>query len=169
MSPSHDYKKQVVLEYARKYNCRTLVETGTYLGEMVEAMIPHFDRIISIELGEDLYRNAVRKFADARNVTLLNGDSGVLMPEVVRTLEGNVIFWLDAHYSGGITVKGMEYTPVIEETDVIKRWWITDQYYQDRTVLLVDDARLFSIDGWPSLDFLIWKYTIENDIIRIVL
>ena len=34
----HLLKQKTVLEYARRYNLKTLIETGTYYGEMVAAM-----------------------------------------------------------------------------------------------------------------------------------
>jgi hypothetical protein len=181
MSPSHDYKKQVVREYAEKYNCRTLVETGTYLGEMVEAMIPHFDRIISIELGEDLYWKAVQKFAAVPSVTLRLGDSGKLMPDVCRFLntKDSVLFWLDGHYSEGITARGDKDCPVLDEMNAIT------QYHKAighgaTWVILIDDARLFGENGWPTFNEVVqdragysfyqsYPYHLEHDIIRIIL
>lgn len=171
-SPTHDYKKQVVLEYARKYNCRTLVETGTYLGEMVEAMIPHFDRIISIELSEDLYMNAFKKFSGAHNVLLLQGDSGKLMWDVCQTLDGPTVFWLDAHYSYGITAKGDKECPVMEELRAIYNTPRGTAYSlcaaDTDMVILIDDARLFDGVNWPNMEDVYDSRLdkLENDIIR---
>ena len=61
--PPHIVKQQVIIEFQKKYQCETLVETGTYLGEMVDAQLNNFNRIYSIELGEDLWKAAVKKFA----------------------------------------------------------------------------------------------------------
>ena len=57
---NHDYKKQVLSSYGS--GIRVLIETGTYYGEMVEAQMGNFDRIISIELSERLYKKAIDKF-----------------------------------------------------------------------------------------------------------
>jgi hypothetical protein len=56
MPPPHLVKQGVLLEYAKRYSLRTLVETGTQYGAMVHAMKPHFDSIISIELSPELSR-----------------------------------------------------------------------------------------------------------------
>src|SRR5437879_13230396 len=47
--PPHYVKQKIVLEYARKYQCKTLIETGTHLGFMVDVMKNHFKKIDSIE------------------------------------------------------------------------------------------------------------------------
>ena len=42
----HLLKQRTVREYAEKYRLRTMVETGTYYGEMVAAMKNRFDESI---------------------------------------------------------------------------------------------------------------------------
>ena len=59
----HLLKQKVVREYGEKFGLKTLVETGTYYGEMVAAMKSHFDRIYSIEFVPELAERATRKFA----------------------------------------------------------------------------------------------------------
>ena len=135
-------------------------------------MIPHFDRIISIELGEDLYRNAVRKFAHEPKVQLIRGDSAIRMDEVVQGLDGNVVFWLDGHYSEGITARGDQDCPIIEELhSIIVRRCVYE--YEGLFVILIDDARLFDGDKWPGLSNVVEMvnddFDLENDIIRIIL
>jgi len=46
--PPHIIKQKVLRDYSKIYGLRILVETGTYLGDMVEAMKANFDRIYSI-------------------------------------------------------------------------------------------------------------------------
>ena len=45
----HLVKQRALLEYAERYGLRTLVETGTYYGEMVAALRNKFDRVDSVE------------------------------------------------------------------------------------------------------------------------
>ena len=59
----HLLKQKVVREYGEKFGLKTLVETGTYYGEMVAAMKSRFDRIYSIEFVPALAERATRKFA----------------------------------------------------------------------------------------------------------
>jgi hypothetical protein len=44
--PPHAFKQQVLREYAERYGPRVLVETGTFRGDMVEAMKHVFNRIM---------------------------------------------------------------------------------------------------------------------------
>lgn len=45
LPPPPAVKQQVLLALAKRYSLRLFVETGTSFGDMVKAMIPHFDRI----------------------------------------------------------------------------------------------------------------------------
>src|SRR5271154_7525057 len=82
----HLLKQKVVREYGEKFGLKTLVETGTYYGEMVAAMKHRFDRIYSIECVPALAERARRKFARDHQVRIFCGDSRVVMPEVLALL-----------------------------------------------------------------------------------
>jgi len=165
----HVYKQLVLLEYANKYNLRILIETGTYQGDMIEAMQNYFDFIVSIELSPHLYLNAGNKFINSPHVSLLLGDSGKLLPEVLKHITIASLFWLDGHYSEGITAKGDLNTPIINELTAILNHGINNH------VILIDDARLFNgKEDYPTIEELnntISKYgynlLVKNDIVRI--
>jgi len=101
--PPHGIKQGVVKEYAKTYNCRLFFETGTYLGDMIQAVKDEFKYIYSVELSEQLYRQAQLRFKNNNNITLLQGDSGKVIGEILKQIRESCLFWLDAHYSGGIT------------------------------------------------------------------
>ena len=170
--PPHGIKQGVVKEYARTYQCRIFFETGTYLGDMIQAVKNDFRHIYSVELSEPLYRQAQLRFKKNHHINLLQGDSDKMIKETLKQIGEPCLFWLDAHYSGGITAKGNKHTPIIEEINAILKHSIKDH------VILIDDARMFvGKDGYPELSEL--KETIamlrpklniavEKDIIRIV-
>ena len=137
MLPPHILKQRVVKKYADRFSIRTLVETGTYTGDMVAATRRKFNRIVSIELDETLWRKAKEKFARYEHISIIRGDSSEVLPGVVASVPGPCLFWLDAHYSGGITARGDVETPIMKELQVIL----------DRAtrgdVVLIDDARDF--------------------------
>ena len=60
--PPHVVKQRVIKEYAEKYNLEILIETGTFRGDMVEAMKNVFDQIYSVELSHALFQAARRRF-----------------------------------------------------------------------------------------------------------
>jgi len=99
--PSPDVVKQrTVIGYQKRYALRTLVETGTYTGEMVQAMSGHVDRLISMEVDPQLHARAAMRFSGQRHIRLLQGDSAVLLPGVLESLTEPALFWLDGHYMG---------------------------------------------------------------------
>lgn len=167
----HKIKEKIVIGYGKRFGAKILVETGTYMGEMIEAGVKYFQQIISIELDKSLASQAQAKFSNRKNISVLQGDSTDLLLDIVKNLSGKTIFWLDAHYSGGITAKGKEHTPILSEIKTIS------SFPQENTVLLIDDARCFiGKNGYPVLsDFkeyvmgLFPNHTFEvsNDIMRI--
>jgi len=170
--PPHGIKQGVVKKYARTYNCRLFFETGTYLGDMIQVVKDDFKHIYSVELSEQLYRQAQLRFKKDHHITLLQGDSGKVIQESLKQIQEPCLFWLDAHYSGGITAKGDKLSPVMEEVILILTHLVKNH------VILIDDAREFTgRDGYPELSELKEKvamlrpelnFAVKKDIIRIV-
>ena len=130
--------------YGDKFSLRTLVETGTYYGEMVAAMKDRFEQIYSIEFVSELAQRATRKFAHHGNVRILCGDSRLVMPEVLALLTGPALFWLDAGYYGWVGIRTNEQR-LSAELEMI----LSHPYPH---VILLDDARgLTGRDGIPSV------------------
>jgi hypothetical protein len=168
--PPHVIKERTVAEYARRFDARILIETGTYLGDMVDAVKASFDEIYSIELSRELADQASEKFKDLRNVHILQGNSPEVLAVLLPSISGTSIIWLDAHYSAGITARGTADTPITDELRVIF------DSLQPECCLLIDDARCFNgQDGYPTIAGLQatlfryrpdWVFEIEHDIIR---
>lgn len=147
--PPDRVKQKTVKEYARRYGHTTLIETGTYLGDMVASTRHVFDHIFSIELDPVLYARAKKRFSKDRRVHIVCGDSGQVLPELLGSISEPCVFWLDAHYSGDITAKGASDTPILGE---LQR--ILDHPARGH-VILIDDARCFTGTGdYPSVDSL---------------
>ncbi|MGH9716105.1 MAG: hypothetical protein ACRD4R_05160 [Candidatus Acidiferrales bacterium] len=96
----HLLKQQAVREYASRYRLRTLIETGTYYGEMIAAVKSVFDRVYSIEFDPELAQRATRRFASDSRVRILEGDSQKVLPKLLKSLSEAALFWLDAGYWG---------------------------------------------------------------------
>ena len=153
----HVVKQSVIEHYKSLSNYNVFVETGTYLGDMVEAQRKSFRKIYSIELGEQLWRSAVKRFAKYKYIKILQGDSGKVLNKVIRELNEPAIFWLDGHYSAGITAKGEKECPIFEEIDAIFKGKSQEH------ILLVDDARCFNGQGdYPTIESLT-KYIKSKD------
>lgn len=165
------FKHAVLRQYARDSGIRRFVESGTYRGDTVAAVQDGFDMVISVELDDALYEAARRRFDAVAHVEILQGDSGQLMPQIVERLDAPTLYWLDGHYSAGVTARGIEETPILRELDAILGGG------RRGDVILVDDARCFTGDGgWPSVEDLRHRvrslqpelvFDVRDDIIRI--
>ena len=103
-----------------EYKNPIFIETGTYNGDgVVKALESGFEQIFSIELDEGRYQNCKEKFFDNDNVEILLGDSGKVLPELLKKIDKKVTFWLDAHYCGDGATVGEKWCPFKEELDAI--------------------------------------------------
>lgn len=169
--PPHVIKQQTIKALSEKYGLDVLVETGTYYGDMVDAMKPYFNHIYSIELSEDLYRKALKRFGGEPKVEIIQGNSGVEIGSLIGRIKKPALFWLDGHYSAGETAKGDKITPIYEELEHI----FNSQH--SGNVIIIDDARCFGVDpGYPSMEDLInfvklkkpdIKIKVKDDSIRV--
>jgi len=169
--PPHVVKEHLIRDYAGTFNTGILIETGTYLGDMVYAMRKSFSKILSFELDQSLYEQARRRFAADRHIEIIHGDSGQLLPQYLTNINERCLFWLDGHYLGGITARGELDTPIKRELEHIFAHAISDH------VILIDDARCFTgQNDYPTLDELRelvsertqgWQFSVEDDVVRI--
>jgi len=170
LPPPHVVKQKAIRDHSHLFGLKILVESGTYLGEMVEAQRKHFRRIISIELSQSLFQNAKEKFQRYQHIEILHGDSGELIKGIVNKLNEPALFWLDGHFSGGTTAKARLETPILDELGAI----LTTSMDH---VVLIDDARLFCGDhDYPTIkgleEFIAGKrndynLTVRDDLIRL--
>ncbi len=133
----HLIKIKTILKYTKAYKISNFIETGTYFGETVDATKKYFSQIYSIELNRKLYQITKRMFSKDDHVKIINGDSELILPKLLKNIKGPCLFWLDAHYSGGFTAKGMNDIPTMQEMKVISKNKIKSH------VILIDDARYF--------------------------
>jgi hypothetical protein len=151
----HLLKQRTVRDYAQRYGLRVLVETGTYYGEMVQAMKGRFTEILSVEFDPALAQRAKAKFARWPHIHILEGDSQKVVPELLQSLKEPTLFWLDAGYYGWAGLLGNEQR-LTSELDAILRSPIS------KHVILMDDARgLNGQNGSPTVPEL--KQRIETE------
>lgn len=163
-------KQRTVRRFAQDCGLRVFVETGTYEGDMVASQLRTFATIHTIELDPILCGQARRRFVQQQHVHVHCGDSGELLPKLVSELGEPALFWLDAHYSGGITTRGELDTPIIKELRALLECPVEH-------VVLIDDAREFVGRGdYPPFEVVQslvhelkpdYVCEIKNDIIKI--
>ena len=145
--PPHIIKQRALVSYAEKFGLKIMIETGTFYGDMVDATKENFEQIYSIELSEELFERARVRFKGDGHIKLIHGDSGVELKKLMNNINQPALFWLDGHYSAGVTARGDKDTPINEELSHILS--ANDLGH----VIIIDDARCFGVDpAYPSIE-----------------
>lgn len=129
----------------------TFVEGGTYKGGTAKSMSEKFRKVYTIEKSDVMFEIATENLKEIKNITMLQGDTREHLVSIMEHND-NILFWLDAHWSGGETYGEEDECPLIKELEIIFK-------YNKNYVILIDDARLFlapppyphNIENWPSL------------------
>lgn len=131
------------------------IESGTFLGNTTAKAARFFKNVHSIELDQKLYIKAKKRFEYTKNVQIHFGNSSQVLQQILPTIHGKILFWLDGHYSGPGTAFEGTCTPILNELQAIKEAGITN------AIILVDDIRFFdhlkdisnnvSHKGYPSI------------------
>lgn len=144
-------------DYISKYELESYVETGTGAGECLQhALTFNFKQAFSVEIYPAVYEIAKGKFENTSAQVLL-GNSYEVLPEILKTIDGNTLFFLDAHFPGA----DFHYETYTSTTDYdtrvpLEREVRTIKQNRDisRDVFIIDDLRVYEDndygDGnWP--------------------
>jgi hypothetical protein len=161
-------KQRIVTAFARKYQTRVLVETGTFMGDMIFAQRKNFKHIHTIELSEEYFRKAKKKFEKDPHIKIYQGDSPVVLRMIMPMIKERALFWLDAHYSVDVFARGNSDCPLFAELDVLFA------HNNKEHIILIDDARDFTGRGdYPTVEAVIeyfkqkapsYQVKVEHDI-----
>lgn len=149
-----------------KLDIDLFLETGTYMGNTSAWASAHFKQVITIEASA-LYAEKARTRFAGTNVRVVEGSSAAMLARALAASSGAALFWLDAHWCGGLTAGEVSECPFFDEMNVLNARAAND-------VILLDDARLFLApppaphrpSQWPSLVETISK--LENNGARYV-
>lgn len=138
------------------------IETGTYYGNTSAWASNEFDTVKTIELSDELYSSVQDEYGHIGNIEFVKGKSQERLPDIIQNLDSSAIFWLDAHYSGGVTAGENYECPLLEELEVIGKSNVNKYVF-------IDDARLFcsppprphSAEDWPSISDVMLKLNKE--------
>lgn len=151
-------------DLTKKFNIVNFFETGTFKGEAIDFALKHnFQKIVSIEIEENLFLQAKDKFKNEIRVQILHGDSSVEIENILNHVKGNTIFWLDAHFPGADN-KQCTYD---KESNTDTRVPLKKELEKIRThcdtydnVIIIDDLWLYE-EGpfeWGTFDSHMLKY-----------
>ena len=135
-SLEYDLVKKIILDNNNiKFN--TFIETGTYKGKTILKMYDLFEVLHTIEISSKLYNKAKNKLKSNNKIKLHLGDSINVLNDLIPSITDNIIVFLDGHWSMGITEKGENDVPLIEELNIIT------EKLKGYAIIIIDDARLF--------------------------
>lgn len=127
------------------YRNEYFVETGTNGGGgLLSAVRAGFRKIFSIEIDEQHIPGARELLKRYSFVNIVQGDSSILLWEIIKDIQRPITFFLDAHRFPPVD-DGMKNCPLLEELEQIKRHSIKTH------TILIDDM---SCCGTLSFDFI---------------
>ena len=156
-SLSFEELKFVKDSFGIKTKFSTFIETGTLKGDTINNMVPYFDKIHSIELSEAYHSYAKQRFVNKQNVNIHLGDSSIILPIIIKEINSPTVFFLDGHWSGFNTAKGLKDCPLLDEL-----YSITNNFNPE-CLIIIDDHRLFGTklnEDWTDIT--------ENNVFDIV-
>lgn len=166
---------EILREYARRYDLKTFVETGTSVGFTTWALRNDFETIYTIETDRNLWDQAVQLFRDFPHIHCYCGDSAEVLPTILFGTHQPALFWLDGHWCAhGHNPDGPD-TPIRVELPLVLGAPVAH-------VVLIDDARCFREGAdweaeqydWPTLTWVRetaerygYSYELTDDVIRL--
>ena len=141
------------------YDIKNFVETGTGIGEVVRSVceIDQNINIHTIEIIEEIYDKNKISLSYLDNVNWHLGQSSDVLPDIVPSLQGSTLFWMDAHFPGadfGLAEYGDEKNidkrlPLKSELEIIVK-----NKDVSNDVFIIDDLRIYE-DG--PFEAGVWK------------
>lgn len=128
------------------------IETGTYKGGSARVLASVFPEVLTIELDPELHARALERLAAVPAITAVQGSSRDRLAPLVDPSRPT-LYWLDGHWSGGVTAGEEDECPVLDELRAVAEGHPDD-------CILIDDARLFleppppphKAEQWPTFD-----------------
>lgn len=153
------WKQDLLRFLGKEFNLKILVETGTCAGSTLFALKDDFDVMYSIEASKYYFDIATKRLSGV-NANLWLGDSSKLLGEILSQIrKARILFWLDAHDSGGLTANIGD--PLPAEIAAIQNHApcsvIVIDDYLDTNLQNVTDAG-YSLDGWE-------RYYVSGEIV----
>lgn len=171
-SPYPHYMKQAtILRHAIPGSL--FIETGTYKGATSRYFRNRGFSVATVEVSQSLYET-YSPYLRKLGIDTRLGDSADVVPQLLHEHVGSpsLTFFLDGHYSSGITSKGDQPVPIVREFQAISTF---AKMNPEKTLsVIVDDVRLFMPGGDPAYparstlmafaDSIDAHWSIENDL-----
>lgn len=137
--------EEEIIEVKKHGNIDNFVETGTYKGDTSIMASKYFKRVYTIEIYHNLYMHSMSKALNMGiyNINFYNGDSINILKNIVPTIMGGAVYFIDAHISGSDSSwNGKDRVPIYKELESIFTHKLKP------SVFIVDDLRLWKNKVW---------------------
>lgn len=144
------------VQLVEQFNIVNFVETGTGICESLSYVLKNRKdtlTVYTIELMDQLYQNALKNFAQEKNVYFIKGFSDEQILNVLKQMSKDpCLFWLDAHFPGAdFNINNLTYSSELSKKIRIPleselRNIILSNRNIDRDVFVIDDLRIYK-DG----------------------
>lgn len=142
---------QLASDLRDRLGLRRAVETGTFRGGTARSLATVFPEVVTIELSAELHAAAEIALRDTPRVRAVQGHSALRLGELTDPAVPT-LYYLDGHWSGGVTGGVGDECPVLAELAAMGVGSPDD-------CVIVDDARLFTsapppphrAEQWPTL------------------
>ncbi|MEA5500220.1 hypothetical protein VB834_15635 [Limnoraphis robusta Tam1] len=137
------YIEEEIKKLVGKYEIKTIIETGTFLGGTTKRLAQIAEKIYTIEVDSDNVTEAKEFLKDSTNVTIMEGSSPNIIRDLLKLDHGNILFFLDAH--------SKVYTPLLDELKAIAEAEI-------KPVIVIHDWKVpncpeFGYDSYNGQDY----------------
>ncbi len=166
-SPPSIIKQKILLRHGIKL--ANWIETGTFTGETTKVLSKKYPTVYTIEASNECFKIAKRYLGSKSNINFYKGTSEEFFEPILQKQKGSINIWLDAHFSGGITYKGSNLSPIISELTCISN----NINRFDQIAIFIDDidGYFFDPETYPKIDYYVnWAnknkldWIIENNI-----
>lgn len=127
------------------------IETGTFMGRTTAFLASKFPLVHTIEPSNYCLKIARINLNNFKNIIFHEGTSEECLQVILNDINKDVCFWLDGHFSGGISFEAETFTPIKNELATIER----NLKNFKSVVICIDDisSSLIDKEHYPPLEF----------------
>ena len=128
------------------------VETGYGTGNGLERAVGHaFKKIYSIEIWPEAVKHGEEKFRGDDRVKIIQDDSPMGIIEMLSRPEGNMFFWLDAHFPGADCFgQSFNYPDEGVRLPLERELGLIRKFCRNDFTILIDDLRYYGNLPWEE-------------------
>ena len=102
------------IKLKENHNIVNAVETGSYMFGTTMWFSENFNHVYTFEISDEFYQYGKELIRDKQNISAFHSDSVMGLNKIIRSIKGNTIFFLDAHW--------YDYCPLLDELESISKF-----------------------------------------------